>query len=122
MVGARRDPPMSAYRRGVQFVRARYLRADPLTHWFNPMATRSAAHRSFVRKAPVHLWIVGGLSLLWNAFGAFDYLMTQLQVEAYMSQFTEEQLASMPSARVLVTAYRTPIPRTATSPSRRPSC
>ena len=44
-------------------------------------------------KAPVHLWIVGVLALLWNAMGAFDYLATQLQFEAYMSQFTEEQLA-----------------------------
>ena len=44
-------------------------------------------------KAPLHLWIIGGLSLVWNAFGAFDYLMTQLEVEAYMSQFSPEQLA-----------------------------
>ncbi len=51
-------------------------------------------------KTPVHLWIVGGLSLLWNAFGAFDYLMTQLQFEPYMSNFTSEQLEyfySMPA-------------------------
>ncbi|MDX1418335.1 MAG: hypothetical protein R3181_00090 [Rubricoccaceae bacterium] len=41
---------------------------------------------------PRHLWIVGGLSLLWNAFGAVDYLMTQLQVESYLSGFTQEQL------------------------------
>lgn len=41
---------------------------------------------------PVHLWVVGVVSLLWNAFGAMDYLMTQLQVEAYMSQFTPEQI------------------------------
>ena len=26
-------------------------------------------------KAPMHLWIVGGLSLIWNAFGCYDYLM-----------------------------------------------
>lgn len=44
-------------------------------------------------KVPLHLWIVGGVSLLWNSFGAVDYLMTQLQVEAYMSQFSQEQLA-----------------------------
>jgi hypothetical protein len=44
-------------------------------------------------KAPVHLWIVGVLALLWNAMGAFDYLATQFQFEPYMSQFTEEQLA-----------------------------
>jgi len=45
------------------------------------------------RKTPVHLWIVGVLALLWNAMGAFDYLATHLQLEFYMSQFSEEQLA-----------------------------
>ena len=35
---------------------------------------------------PLHLWIVGGLSLLWNAFGAYDYLMTRRRDEAYLSQ------------------------------------
>lgn len=43
-------------------------------------------------KAPVHLWIVGILSLLWNAVGAFDYTATQLKLESYMSQFTPGQL------------------------------
>ena len=43
-------------------------------------------------KTPVHLWIVGILSLLWNAMGAFDYLATQLELESYMSGFSEEQL------------------------------
>ena len=43
--------------------------------------------------APVHLWIVGVLALLWNAMGAFDYLATQLKLDFYMSQFSEEQLA-----------------------------
>ena len=42
---------------------------------------------------PWHLWVVGILGLLWNLVGAFDYLMTQTQNEAYMSQFTPEQLA-----------------------------
>ena len=31
-----------------------------------------------VRATPTHLWVVGILSLLWNAFGAADYTMTQL--------------------------------------------
>lgn len=44
------------------------------------------------RKAPIHLWIVGGISLLWNAMGAFDYLMTQTRNEQYMAAFTPEQL------------------------------
>ena len=43
-------------------------------------------------KAPVHLWIVGILAVLWNAMGAFDYTATQLRLDFYMSQFTEEQL------------------------------
>jgi hypothetical protein len=41
---------------------------------------------------PIHLWIVGVLSVLWNAMGAFDYLMTQTQNEGYMSSFTPEKL------------------------------
>jgi hypothetical protein len=43
-------------------------------------------------RAPWHLWVVGILSLLWNAMGAFDYLMTETRNEGYMSQFTAEQL------------------------------
>lgn len=44
-------------------------------------------------KTPIHLWIVGVLSLLWNAGGAYDYLATQLRIESYMSKFTPEQLS-----------------------------
>lgn len=43
-------------------------------------------------KTPVHLWIVGLLSLLWNAMGAFDYSATELRLEFYMARFTQEQL------------------------------
>ena len=43
-------------------------------------------------KAPLHLWIVGVVAVLWNAIGAFDYSATQLRIEAYMSAFTPEQL------------------------------
>jgi hypothetical protein len=35
---------------------------------------------------------VGVLALLWNAMGAFDYLMTETQNEGYMGRFTPEQL------------------------------
>jgi len=44
-------------------------------------------------RAPWHLWVVGVVSLLWNAIGAFDYLATQLRLDFYMSQFSEEDLA-----------------------------
>jgi hypothetical protein len=43
-------------------------------------------------KAPWHLWVIGFVSLFWNGFGAWDYLMTQTQNEGYMSNFTPEQL------------------------------
>lgn len=41
---------------------------------------------------PKHLWIVGILALLWDLGGAYDYLMTQTQNEAYMAKFTPAQL------------------------------
>ncbi len=44
-------------------------------------------------RTPVHLWIVGVLTLLWNIMGAFDYLASQLELEFYMSKFTPELLA-----------------------------
>ncbi len=43
-------------------------------------------------KTPLHLWVVGVLSLVWNGMGAFDYLATQLQLEFYMSSFSQTQL------------------------------
>ncbi len=56
-------------------------------------------------KAPVHLWIIGVIALLWNAMGAFDYLATKLQLESYMGQFTEEQLAYFYGFPAWVTAF-----------------
>ena len=44
-------------------------------------------------KTPWHLWAAGILSLLWNAFGAFDYVMTKLRNPEYMAAFTPEQQA-----------------------------
>jgi len=43
-------------------------------------------------RTPWHLWVVGIFAFLWSAMGAFDYLMTQTQNEAYMGQFSPEQL------------------------------
>jgi hypothetical protein len=40
-------------------------------------------------RTPVHVWIVGALSLLWSCFGAYDYLMTRLRNTDYLA-------ASMP--------------------------
>lgn len=44
-------------------------------------------------KTPWHIWLIGVLSLLWNAGGVIDYLMSQLGVESYMGAMTPEQRA-----------------------------
>ena len=36
-------------------------------------------------RAPMHLWIVGGLGTLWNAFGAYDYVMTRMRNTDYLA-------------------------------------
>lgn len=44
-------------------------------------------------KTPWHLWVVGGVSLVWNAFGAIDYVMTKIENPDYLAAFTPEQQA-----------------------------
>ncbi|HBZ43989.1 MAG TPA: hypothetical protein DEO85_08045 [Maritimibacter sp.] len=44
-------------------------------------------------KTPWHIWVVGILSLLWNAGGAFDWVMAHFAGESYMGMMTEEQRA-----------------------------
>mgnify|MGYP001366416146 FL=1 len=46
-------------------------------------------------RTPWHLWVVGIVSLLWNAFGAFDYLMTRTGAEWYVANLTPEQVAHL---------------------------
>ena len=59
--------------------------------------------------APGYLWIVGILSLLWNAFGACDYVMTETGNLAWfeMMGLGQEELAwtqSFPTWAVAVWA------------------
>lgn len=42
-----------------------------------------------VERAPWHLWLIGGLALLWNGFGVFDYVATVARFEPYLSQFPQ---------------------------------
>lgn len=51
-------------------------------------------------KTPLHLWIVGGLSLVWNAGGAFDYVMTKTANAAYLAQLSADQLSFLQDAPV----------------------
>jgi hypothetical protein len=50
-----------------------------------------AASAAAVR-TPWHVWVVGVLTLLWNAVGALDYVMTQTRNQPYLKEFTPEQL------------------------------
>lgn len=43
-------------------------------------------------RTPWHLWLIGVISLLWNAMGGYDYIMTQSKNADYMAKFTPEQL------------------------------
>lgn len=42
-------------------------------------------------KTPWHLWVVGVVSLLWNAFPAVDFTLTNLQNEFWLSPLTQPQ-------------------------------
>ena len=44
---------------------------------------------------PWHLWVVGVIALLFNAIGAFDYVMSMTQVASYMARagMTPAQIA-----------------------------
>lgn len=46
-------------------------------------------------RTPWHLWAVGVVGLLWNAFGAFDFTMSVTQGEAWFRSMgmTEPQIA-----------------------------
>ena len=43
-------------------------------------------------RTPWHLWVIAVVSLLWNAAGAFDFLMTQTRNAAYLKNITPAQL------------------------------
>jgi hypothetical protein len=40
---------------------------------------------------PWHVWLVGSIGGLWSAIGVLSFVLTQMQVEAVMSQFPPQQ-------------------------------
>ena len=42
-------------------------------------------------KTPWHLWVIGVVSLLWNAFPALDFTLTNLQNDFWLSPLTQPQ-------------------------------
>lgn len=43
-------------------------------------------------KTPWHLWVVGIVSLLWNAMGAMDFIMTHMKPDVWLKAFTPAQV------------------------------
>lgn len=73
------------------------------------MITNSAGMHIGTGKAPWHLWLVGVLGLLWNAYGGYDYFMSKTRGDAYLQSvgMTPEQIAhfnAMPSWMTVVWA------------------
>ena len=52
----------------------------------------SGSEQPFIEATPKHLWVIGVVALVWNAGGAFDYVMTKTRNAEYMSAFSAEQL------------------------------
>lgn len=42
---------------------------------------------------PWHLWLIGIIGTLWSAIGVVSFMLTQLKVEAVMSQYPPQQRA-----------------------------
>lgn len=52
---------------------------------------------SNTNKPGVGFWIIGMISLVWNAMGVYNYLIQAYQTEAFTSSVNEAQLALMES-------------------------
>jgi uncharacterized membrane protein len=56
------------------------------------------------RSTPAHLWIVGLLALLWNAYGCYEYVMMETRNEAFLSGLPAEWVAYWESLPAWLTA------------------
>lgn len=54
--------------------------------------------------APKSFWIISAVSLLWNAFGGFDYTMTKMRDPAYLSNFPPEVMPFLDAMPAWATA------------------
>lgn len=59
------------------------------------------------QQVPWHLWAVGVISLLWNAFGAYDYVMSKLSPQSYFHQMglNDASVAYMMAFPAWLTAF-----------------
>lgn len=61
---------------------------------------------SMTTRTPWHLWVVGVIAVLWNAYGGYDYTMSMTQGASYMaaSGMTPDQIAYYDTMPVWMTA------------------
>lgn len=64
---------------------------DPENITLDPTLHDRSAPTTTPLGVPWHLWVVGVLALLWNAFGALDYVMTATENVEWLARFTPEQ-------------------------------
>lgn len=57
------------------------------------------------KNTPWHLWVIGIVSLLWNSFGANDYLQTQFSNLAYFEGAVERMGVSAEEALAYFQSY-----------------
>lgn len=55
-------------------------------------------------KPPIGFWIVSAVALLWNLMGVNAYIQEAYRVEAYMAQYTSEEIALINARPSWVTA------------------
>ena len=53
----------------------------------------SEARRTTTPGRPWHLWLIGIIGGLWSSIGVLSFMLTQMNVEAVMSQFPPQQRA-----------------------------
>lgn len=56
-------------------------------------------------KTSWHLWLIGAVSFLWNAGGAYDYVMAHYAAETYLAEATPEQQAYYAGFPAWATAF-----------------
>jgi Na+-translocating ferredoxin:NAD+ oxidoreductase RnfD subunit len=54
-------------------------------------ATKSDASTETSASTPWHLWLIAILTLLWNAMGSYDFVMTQTRNTEYLEQVLSEE-------------------------------
>ena len=62
-------------------------------------------HETTTPSRPWHLWLVGILGGLWSVIGVVSFMLTQMNVEAVMSQFPPQQRAYFESFPLWAIAF-----------------